>query len=362
MESGWKNRWLWAVGFWALLVLIFSTRTEIRGEPFVWVRLTREEALKIALSQWTTWALLSFVIVWFDRRLPIRRDALAARVLCHVPLSVVFTVAYTYLHNTGLSLLDAPRDSSLLAGGFLATSSRVMLRNTTFFYWVIVGMYLLLDYQNHLKNRAVRNAELERLLSDARLAVLRSQVQPHFLFNALNTISSCIDERPRAARRMIEQLADLLRMSLDHIDEQEISLDRELSFVERYLQLQAARYEDQLTVSLTPDPKVRTALIPPFVLQPLVENAVRHGTSRQSSPGSIEVSAWRSNGRVCLRVSDNGPGLPAGWNLENGAGIGLANTRERLRQLYGDDNHSFSVVPRSGGGVCVDLSLPFHEA
>jgi LytS/YehU family sensor histidine kinase len=237
-----------------------------------------------------------------------------------------------------------------------------MLRNTTFFYWVIVGMYLLLDYQNHLKDRAVRNAELERLLSDARLETLRTQLQPHFLFNALNAISACIEERPRAARRMPEQLGELLRMSLDHTDEQEISLEREFAFVDRYLRLQAARYEGQLSVSLAPDSGVRAALVPPFVLQPLVENAVRHGTSRQSTPGTIHVEAWRTNGRVCLRVRDNGPGLPAGWSIDTHAGIGLSNTRERLRRLYGDGNHTFSIASDPTGGVRADLSLPYREA
>ena len=227
----WKQLLL-PLGLWSLLVLFFSTRTEVRGEPFVWIPITWGEALAISLAQWSAWGALALIIIWIDRRLPIERDALFRRFLFHVPLSLVFTVAYAYLNYGNLTILDAPRDASLLAGGVLATSWRMIHRNGTFFYWVIVGTYIAVDYQNHLKNRLVRTAELERLLSDARLNVLRTQLQPHFLFNALNAISAHIESDPRTARLMLERLGDLLRLSLDHIDHQEIGLDQEWRFVD----------------------------------------------------------------------------------------------------------------------------------
>lgn len=355
----WRNRWLGTLALWALLVLIFSTRTEVRGEPFVWIALTWDQSLKIAASQWTVWALLSVFIVHIDRRLPIRRDVLLPRFLWHLPLSVIFTVAFTYLNYAVLTLLEAPRDPSLLSGGLLATTWRVMHRNTTFFYWVIVGVYIALDYQSHLKDRAIRTSELERLLSRAQLANLRAQLNPHFLFNALNAISAYVETRPKQARQMIEQLGDLLRLSLDHSDEQEITLQQELQFVERYLQLQAVRFDNRLNVSLSPDPSVLNALVPPFILQPLVENAVRYGTS-QVGRTHVRIDAWRDNGHVRLRVRDNGPGLPPDWAMESHAGIGLTNTRERLRQLYGDADSAFDVAREPDGGVRVDIHLPFH--
>lgn len=360
-SSTWRHRWLGALGLWALLVLVFSTRTEVRGEPFVWVALTWRQSLSIAVSQWTTWALLSVFIIWIDRHLPVRRDVLLPRFLWHIPLSVVFTVAYQYLHYAGIWLLDAPGDPSLLSGGLLATSWRVMHRNTTFFYWVIIGVYIALDYQSHLKDRVIRTAELERLLANARLDNLRAQLHPHFLFNALNAISAYVEESPRQARQMIEQLGDLLRLSLAHSDAQEITLAQEMSFIDRYLKLQAVRFEERLRVDLNPDPQVMEALVPPFILQPLVENAIRHGASSRTAPTLVQIDAWRTNGHVCLRVRDDGPGLPADWSLERNAGIGLSNTRERLRQLYGADHHSFLVVPAPAGGVSVELRLPFHS-
>lgn len=349
------------LALWGLLVLFFSTRTEVRGEPFVWIPITWIQALKISLAQWSAWGVLALVIIWIDRRLPVEKDALVRRFLYHVPLSLIFTVAYTYLNYANLIVLDVPRDSSLLAGGILATSWRVIHRNGTFFYWVIVGTYIAVDYQNHLKNRVIRTAELERLLSDARLNVLRTQLQPHFLFNALNAVSAHVEDDPRTARLMLERLGDLLRLSLDHVDRQEIRLDQELAFVNKYLQLQAMRFEDRLTVSMNVDPKVSEALVPPFILQPLVENAVRHGAAR-SAQGTITVDAWRANGSVRLAVRDNGPGLPAGWSLEHHEGIGIANTRERLRHLYGEGNQQLEISPEPTGGVRVDLSIPFRSS
>ncbi|MCM3881395.1 MAG: histidine kinase [Vicinamibacterales bacterium] len=348
------------LALWSLLILFFSTRTEVRGEPFIWIPITWAQALKISMAQWLAWGVLALAIISIDRRLPVRKDALVRRFLCHVPLSLVFTVAYTYLNYAILFVLDVPRDASLLAGGLLATSWRVIHRNSTFFYWVIVGTYIAVDYQNHLKDRLIRTAELERLLSEARLNALRTQLQPHFLFNALNAISAHVENDPRMARLMLERLGELLRLSLDHVDRQEIRLDQELAFVDKYLQLQAMRFEDRLTVSMNLDPDALEALVPPFILQPLVENAVRHGAAARSANGTITVDARRVNGSVHLAVRDNGPGLPAGWSVEHHEGIGLANTRERLRHLYGDGNQSLSISPQAEGGVRVDLSIPFR--
>jgi signal transduction histidine kinase len=318
-------------------------------------------ALRIAVAQWTTWGLLAILIVWIDQRLPVARDALAKRILLHIPLSLVCSLAFTYGYQGFLHLLGAPRDASLIAGGIVATFWRVIPRNSTFIYWVIVGFYIALGYQRHLKDRQIQNAQLERLLSDARLENLRSQLHPHFLCNALNAVSAYIESQPQKARLMIEQLGELLRLSLEHTDEQEIPLERELAFVERYLQVQAARFEGRLNVSLTPDPAVLDALVPPFILQPLVENAIRHGTSQRTQGGNIRVTAWPDNGHVRLNVSDDGPGLPAGWALESHAGIGLSNTRERLRRLYGADN-DLVIRQAPEGGVSVDLTLPYNPS
>src|SRR4029077_18183781 len=203
-----------------------------------------------------------------------------------------------------------------------------------------------------------RTSTLERLLSEARLATLGSQLDPHFLFNTLNSISAYVESAPRQARLMIEQLGDLLRLSLEHADQQEIPLEHELTFVDRYIQLQLVRFADRLDVDVRVDPEVMTAAVPTFVLQPLVENAIRHGTSKLTAAGAIELRAWRSGDRLHVRVRDNGPGLPRGWKLESNIGIGLGNTRARLEQLYGHGEYSLEVAPDDERGTCVDVTFP----
>jgi sensor histidine kinase YesM len=160
---------------------------------------------------------------------------------------------------------------------------------------------------------------------------------------------------------MLEQLGDLLRLSLDHAGEQEIPLQQELAFVDRYMKLQKIRYEDRLDVIVDVDPLVLRALVPPFILQPLLENSIRHGIAARSTPGLVEIQAWSQHDMLRLCVRDDGPGLPPGWTLEQARGVGLANTRERLKRLYGDDQ-SFSITGKPGSGVFVDLAFPLRQA
>ena len=171
-----------------------------------------------------------------------------------------------------------------------------------------------------MRDRTVRTAELERLLTQSRLDTLRTQLHPHFLFNALNAISAHVESAPRTARWMLEQLGDLLRLALDHAEDQVIPLQRELAFVDRYMKLQKVRYEDRLDVVLDVDPLALQALVPTFILQPLLENAIRHGIATRSTPGQIEIQAWCEGDALHLSVRDDGPGLAANWDLERGPG------------------------------------------
>ena len=168
---------------------------------------------------------MSVAIYWANRKLPAAPDALLRRLLMHVPLSIVFTIAYTYLYRGATRLLDAPNDPQWVGATILETASHVTYRLGTFVYWAIAMICVALDYQSDLKDREIRTSGLERQLSEARLATLRSQLDPHFLFNTLNSISAYVESAPRQARLMIEQLGDLLRLSLEHADRQEIPLD-----------------------------------------------------------------------------------------------------------------------------------------
>ena len=353
-------RWLFVIGFWTLIVLAYSTRGEARVGPYQWVTLSWLEAFKAAAAQWYPWGLLSVAIYWVNRKLPVASDALMQRILVHVPLSIGFAVAYTYLNSAAAHLMGAPEAPPWLGATLVDTVAKVTYRQGTFVYWAIAMICVALDYQSHLKDREIRTAGLERLLSEARLAMLRSQLDPHFLFNTLNSISAYVESAPGQARLMLEQLGDLLRLSLQHADQQEIALERELTFVDRYIQLQLVRFDDRLQVNVQADPDTSRAAVPTFLLQPLLENAISHGTSKLSADGLIEVSTWRSGDRLHVRVRDNGPGLPRGWSLDRQIGLGLGNTRARLEQLYGKGAYTLDVGPDEGRRTSVDITFPFR--
>ena len=188
------------------------------------------------------------------------------------------------------------------------------------------------------------------------------QLDPHFLFNALNTISSHVERNPKLTRRMIEHLGDLLRMSLECKDRQEVPLSEEMAFLEHYLEIQRIRFGNHLQVRLQIDPAVRFASVPSLMLQPLVENAIRHGISRRGVGGTVTVTANADDTRLSIRVLDDGVGLPDGWTLETSEGLGLSVTRERIAGLYPNGNSSFAVRPRDGGGTAVEIELPLRIA
>jgi LytS/YehU family sensor histidine kinase len=201
---------------------------------------------------------------------------------------------------------------------------------------------------------------MERNFSQARLNALRMQLDPHFLFNALNTISAQVERNPRLARTMIEHLGDLLRLSLDARDRQEIPLAEELAFLDHYVAIQKIRFAENLRIEIQVAPDVKYALVPCLIVQPLVENAIRHGISRRASGGAVTVIAQRVQNQVEIRVTDDGVGLPPGWTLETSSGMGLSVTRERIVGLHPGGNSRFTVQPRPGGGTDVAISLPLR--
>jgi LytS/YehU family sensor histidine kinase len=229
--------------------------------------------------------------------------------------------------------------------------------------WAIVGAAGVLaaaaafKYRADLEDRQQRIAELERLLGDARLDALRTQLHPHFLFNALNTISAHVERDPRTARWMLDRLGTLLRMSLEHAREQEMPLERELTFITCYIDLQKARFDDRIALVTDVAPDVMTALVPSLILQPLVENAVRHGIASGDTPGRIEIHAHRDANTLHVTVTDDGPGLHA----DAGFGVGLSNTQERLQRLYGK-HAEFAITNLAQKGAQVKLQLPFRVA
>jgi two-component system, LytTR family, sensor kinase len=350
-----KNRrilWIAAILLWSTLGVLFALPGLSSGS---WSR-----ALLGSLAQWWSWGLLTPLIVWIDARLPVKENQLGMRIVAHFLASVPLTILYFYvviamrafLGLGAWGVLAHPR-SRLTAFGLLW--SWVV-------YWVIFGVQQTFRYYEHYRASELRLERMERSFSQARLNALRMQLDPHFLFNALNTISSQVERDPRLARTMIEHLGDLLRLSLDARDRQEIPLAEELAFLDHYVAIQKIRFAGNLRIDIQVPPEVKYALVPCFIVQPLVENAIRHGISLRTSGGTVSVIAERHPDQVRIRVVDDGVGLPPGWTLETSSGMGLSVTRERIVGLHPDGNSRFSVRPRSGGGTEVEISLPLRFA
>jgi len=356
-KPGRLARWLPVLFFWLFQVALTSTASTFRGHP-----LTRQESFQKSIIAWGVWALLAPLIVGIDRWLPLSREAIFKRFLIHIPLSLFFTGLNLYSDAVVTTLLSSRHGQFPLPFDVVRNDFGGLFQARFVVYWVVLFAYITMDYASHLKERDLRTAELEHLVSEARLETLRAKLHPHFLFNTLNTISAHVEREPRTARRLLEQLGELLRLSLTHADDQEIPLAQEIAFIERYLDLQRARLEDRLEATVKIDSDVLHALVPTFILQPLVENAIRHGTAPRVEKGLVQVKAWRTNGQVHLSVQDDGPGLPPQWDRKQNAGIGISNTRERLRQLYGDRNQMFEISSDVGKGVRVDLTFPFRDS
>jgi LytS/YehU family sensor histidine kinase len=207
----------------------------------------------------------------------------------------------------------------------------------------------------------VTAAQLEARLAQLQLENLRAQLCPHFLFNALNAASALVTSDPEGAERMISQISELLRVAIRTEGVQEVTFAYELWFADRYLAVEKVRFGERLAVSYDIDDDARDALVPNFLLQPIVENAVHHGISPQPGQGQLEIAAKRQNRDLLITVRDNGKGLSEGFARRAG-GIGLAHTRRRLEYLCGPDGFSFELRPIAEGGVCAEVRVPFHTA
>jgi two-component system, LytTR family, sensor kinase len=318
------------------------------------------QALLLSLTLWWSWGLLTPLILWTDRQIPVSSKQLGRRVLAHILPSLVVASVYVYLLGALRAAFGIAEWNGMAGTKVLVDSLRGMFLWNCLTYWLILGAWQAYRYYHHYLANELRLERLEKNFSEARLNALRMQLDPHFLFNALNTISSQLERDPKLARGMIEHLGDLLRLSLESKDRQEVPLAEEMAFLEHYLAIQKIRFGDQLRVETQIAPEVKYASVPCLFVQPLVENAIRHGISRRASGGTVMVSANRVGNRLDIRVLDNGVGLPVGWTLENSGGVGLSVTRQRVAGLYPDGETRFAVNQRAGGGTEVEISLPLR--
>jgi hypothetical protein len=278
------------------------------------------------------------------------------------------TLALHVLFALGFSLLDASLD--LLLGRWIAPlrppTSSILTEYfgqsflNVFSYFAVLAVAHAMQYHALFTERQVAASRLEAQLLGAQIRALEMQLRPHFLFNTLHTIASLVRaERNPVAVQMIVGLSDLLRASLRTDGPAEIPLRDELALVERYLAIEQIRFRERLETRVSVDPDALDALVPALILQPLVENAIRHGIERRTAPGRVEVGAERRNGTLVLRVQDTSSGAPACGR--DGTGIGLSNTQARLRHLYGE-RQRFELVGTADGGAVASVELPFHHA
>ena len=301
------------------------------------------------LEQWTC-AIFVAPLFWLVDRYPAVGPEWS-RNACLLFSAVLVFIAVKYAVMLPLYHLWAGRPAEPYYLALIDNAVPVM-----FDFTAIIGVAHALRYYREVQERERAAAELKTQLVQARLDTLRGQLQPHFLFNTLNAAATLMHENAAAADRMLTELGDLLRMSLDRT-QQEITLAEEMELVTRYLDLMRYRFSDRLTVSIAVNQDARDALVPPFIAQPLVENALEHGIAARRGPGRLAIEAHRVHGTLELTVSDDGPGIPSHAQ----PGIGLTNVRARLRQLYGS-HASLALQPVSGGrGVRAVVHIPYRE-
>jgi signal transduction histidine kinase len=308
------------------------------------------------LAVWLTFVLLTPACLWMARRFPIDSTNWMRRVPLHLGAAIVFCLLHLVLDVLAQSALGRLPDGVTLRS--FASLVGYYLGVESFIYWGIVGTFMLVQRQREARDRALAAARLEAALGEARLQALRAQLHPHFLFNALNGIAvmAMKGEGERVAHALGE-LGELLRATLDEDVPQFIPLTRELEFLERYLGLERLRFAARLQVERDVSSEALAALVPSFLLQPLVENAVHHGLSTVAG-GSVALVAARDGATLRLEVRDRGPGFGARRARE---GIGLANTRARLAELYGAAQ-SLECVDDPAGGAIVRVRIPYRVA
>jgi two-component system, LytTR family, sensor kinase len=357
-------RWLTIVGIWALLGVIyagpiyFEVKSEGMGHAasriFSWGILT-----------WCAWAPLTPAMVWLARRYPLVGPSWKRSSLIHIPafaiMSAIHSAAATAItltikpfDNMGSSPQTFwPRFYSRMVGSF---------GGDLLVYGAVIGVCYAIDYHRKYREREVLATRLEAQLAQAQLESLRNQLHPHFLFNTLNGIVGLVrDNKNQAAVNMLVGLSDLLRHALEHSKDQEVELKDEINFIKLYLNIQQMRFSDRLHVEVNVDPQTLKALVPNLILQPLAENALRHGIARSMEEGRVTITSQTEHGFLKLKVIDNGAGLPSNWQMKGSTGIGLANTAARLQQLY-SDRHRLDIRNREGGGVEAIVVIPLRSA
>jgi len=343
--------WLVGFGAWTALALLATMQTALafsmRGQPIEWPRLLAWRAI-----DWYSCALFIPPFLWLVRRAPLERSTWLRRLPMYLGVTMLAAIAkYALLFSLQGVFMGAARSQSfgvVLAGNAI---SEMMI------FWAVVGVLHAVEFYRRYREREALTLELRAQLGQSQLDVLRAQLHSHFLFNVLNAATVLVHRDPDAADAMLTRLGELLRHALRSDPRHETPLREELELLDRYLDIMRTRFGDRLTIRRSIPTAVESALVPTFVLQPLVENALEHGVDRLDGSGTVGIDAARDGDSLVLAVRDNGAGERA--DAHAGLGIGLTNTRARLAALYGDAA-ALALRPRPNGGTEVVLRLPYR--
>jgi LytS/YehU family sensor histidine kinase len=336
------------LGAWTAVALLFAIQMRFQGEnprPWGWIAGWQ-------LAGWWSWAAFTPLVSAIAARAA-RLGSATRIVAAHVPAALATAVLCAAEEGAVKWALGIYRTTPLSLGTGVGDAVTTYWTFNVLIYAMVVGLY-----------HAVRSARLETQLMQARLDALTGQLQPHFLFNTLHTISALVLEDPKQANRMITRLSELLRHSFSREHGPLVTLEEELELLDHYVAIQEARFGDRLKVTFRVDADTGAAAVPTFLLQPLVENAIRHGAALQEGRGvaEVEIAAVRAGDRLRLEVRDNGPGIPGHGDAGRNGGVGIANTRARLTQLYGA-GYSFALVnaPAGKGGAVATVEIPYVD-
>lgn len=353
LRSGlWPGRTVLAIlALWTAVGMFQAVPDMLDG--FKW-----NETIAKLIEAWS-WALLTPAILLIDRKLTLANQSALRLAAAHLVLSVPFSLVHTYL--AGLLLYPFP---AVWWNPIRSTEFAI------YFYlggWVtycaFAGAFQAFKFHNSLLISQIELERVEKRLVESHLNTLRLQLEPHFLFNTLNAISSELAANPELAREMIEDLGTLLRRSLDCQDSTEITLAQELALLDHYVAIQKLRFGDRIKISIKVEPAALSAMVPSMFLQPLVENAVRHGLEGRLSGGKFAVSAKLAGEQLHITILDDGVGLPLQWRMETCAGLGVRVTHERLQALYPEPGeHDFTISRRKRAGTEVAIRIPLHRA
>jgi two-component system LytT family sensor kinase len=345
--------WRFAILFWT----VFGVITGIQ----VWISMiTHGHSVPRLISYyvvvWEAWLVATAAIVWLARRFPVV-PARRFNILVHVLAACAIAIVHSF-YWVGLMILIRPYDR------MTAEPSQLHIAEILFYrlplewllYCLVLGAAMAFEFYERYRERALQAAQLETSLAEARLHVLELQIQPHFLFNTLNAVSSLVRvKRNDEAITMMAGLSELLRYTLDHAGDQHVALEEELSVLRRYLEIQRARFPDRMSFTIEASAEAGRGSVPALLLQPLAENAVRHGIALSASPGVVNVRAFHNNGQLRIEMFNSGA-----LGARSDSGIGVRNTEARLRHLYGDEGRF--DLGNTNGGVMASVTIPWSEA